>query len=489
MDLKTYLSKRGYAFDKNQENEALCKELRKELTVKPYVNPLMPTEAVEFPVYRESPSKFYVPRVYGLKRFGVPGSMKIGEGTSAPGLVFAGSLRPRQEAPVAAFLEAAADPLRMGGIMELACAEGKTVMSLYIACQIRRQTLVIVHKEFLGNQWHERISQFVPNAKVGLIKQSKVVVEGMDIVLASLQSLAMRDYDESIFAGFGLVIIDECHHTGAEVFSRALSKVNSKVMMGLSATVQRKDGLSKVFEWCIGAPVYTIRRREDPDVTIIAQHYFSDDVAYCMEKTMYNGKVNFAATITGIVTYAPRNDQLVTELVQILQAEPCRKVLILSERRGHLDALRNLIEERGTGKTMGYYVGGMKEADLKASEGMDILLATYAMASEGMDIPGLDTLILASPVSSIEQPIGRILRQKPEDRKHIPLVLDLIDDFSIFMGQGKKRLTFYKKQGYRIMSHYGEDATAKKSSCRKSSRRDMAADQEPKFDTFLFRKE
>ena len=468
-NLNTYLSKRGYAFDKTPELEPLCIQLRKELTVKPYVNPTMPGAALvaEFPVYRESPSKFYVPRIYGLKRFGVPQVLKMEDGDPGPGLIFNGTLRPRQEAPVAAFMCAAVDPLKMGGIMELACAEGKTVMSLYIACQIKRKTLVIAHKEFLVNQWHERITQFVPAAKVGIIKQSKVVVDGMDIVLASLQSLAMRDYDEAIFSGFGLVIIDECHHTGAEVFSRALMKVNSKVMMGLSATVQRKDGLSKVFEWHIGAPVYTIRRREDPDVTIIARHYYSNDDEYSMERTMYNGKLNFAATITGIVTFEPRNQVILDDLVAIKKEAPARKVLVLSERRGHLDRLRELIEAYnkthapllGLGTTA-YYVGGMKEADLKKSEGADILLATYAMASEGMDIPGLDTLILASPVSSIEQPVGRILRQKPEDRRHIPLVLDVIDDFSLFQGQGRKRLAFYKKQGYCIRSKLeGEGAT------------------------------
>jgi hypothetical protein len=162
----TYLSKRGYAFDKTPETDALCAALRKELTVKPLVNAIMPgaADVVAFPVYRESPSKFYVPRVFGLERFGVPKTVSLPPGVVAPGLVFSGTLRPRQEAPVAAFLSAAANPLQRGGILELACAEGKTVMSLYIACQLGVRTLVIAHKEFLGNQWAERIGQFVPAA-------------------------------------------------------------------------------------------------------------------------------------------------------------------------------------------------------------------------------------------------------------------------------------------------------------------------------------
>lgn len=450
---KTFLSKRGYAFDKALENEALCAELRKELTVKPIVNSMMPgaDAVVEFPVYRESASKFYVPRVYGLQRFGPPTVNSLPDGDLAPGLVFVGELRPRQEAPVSAFMKAARDPTLMGGILELACAEGKTVMSLFIACQLKVRTLVIAHKEFLGNQWHERIGQFVPAAKVGIIKQSKVVVEGMDIVLASLQSLAMRDYDEAIFKGFGLVIIDECHHTGAEVFSRALAKVNSRYMLGLSATVKRKDGLTRVFEWHIGKAVYTIRKRDDPDVTIVVCNFYDADPAYSGDRLMWNGKVNFAATITSIVTFDKRNAAIVDQMLALKRREPERRILVLSERRGHLDALKALVETHLCMGTIGYYVGGMKEAALKESESADVLLATYAMAAEGMDVPGLDTLMLASPVSAIEQPVGRILRQKPEDRKHVPIVVDVVDGFGMFMGQGKRRLAFYKKQGYKIV--------------------------------------
>jgi superfamily II DNA or RNA helicase len=166
---------------------------------------------------------------------------------------------------------------------------------------------------------------------------------------------------------------------------------------------------------------------------------------------MWNGKVNFAATITAIVTYCPRNAAIIEALLEAKRAEPGRRVLILSERRGHLDALRALIALRPELGTTGYYVGGMKEAALKASEGADVLLATYAMAAEGMDVPGLDTLVLASPVTAIEQPVGRILRQKPEDRRHIPLVIDVVDGFGMFVGQGKRRLAFYKKQGYKIV--------------------------------------
>jgi superfamily II DNA or RNA helicase len=112
---------------------------------------------------------------------------------------------------------------------------GKTVMALYLISKLKVKTLIIVHKEFLMNQWKERIAQYIPNCSVGIIKQKKVESNN-DIVIASLQSLCMRSYDEDVFKDFGFLIIDECHHVGAQVFSKALFKVNFKYTLGLSAT-------------------------------------------------------------------------------------------------------------------------------------------------------------------------------------------------------------------------------------------------------------
>ena len=88
--------------------------------------------------------------------------------------------------------------------------------------------------------------------------------------------------------------------------------------------------------------------------------------------------------------------------------------------------------------------------DLKESEKQNILLGTYNMVSEGFDLPKLNTLVLASPKSDVEQSVGRIQRQLKEDRKYTPLIIDIVDQFSLFNNQGIKRKTFYKKKGYNI---------------------------------------
>jgi superfamily II DNA or RNA helicase len=472
----TYLSSRGYSID-IKGNEVLVDDLKRELTVKPRVNPDMPNaeDAREFPVYRESSKKLYMPRAFGCERFGAPihNNMHVGDDASAY-LKFKGKLRIEQEEPVRLYLEACQDPHRGGGIISVGCGFGKTLMGLFIACQLGRKTLVVCHKEFLMNQWRERIEEFIPTARIGRIKQSKVDVEQKDIVLASLQSLAMKEYPASVFATFGYVVIDECHHTSAEVFSRALHKITSPYILGLSATLDRKDGLRKVFEWFIGKPVFQQKKRIEADLHVRIVPFYDPHPDYGRERYMFNGKLNVAQMINGICDFKVRNEIIVATLHDVLQQEPDRKILILSDRRKHLQILEKMILEAGLG-TVGYYVGGMKESALKESENQKILLGTFALASEGMDVPTLNTLVLASPVSSIEQPIGRIQRQKAHERLYTPLVIDLWDQFSIFKNQGWRRIQFYRKNNYTIL---GKDDISQQEKERKNENKKYVFDDD-----------
>jgi superfamily II DNA or RNA helicase len=110
--------------------------------------------------------------------------------------------------------------------------------------------------------------------------------------------------------------------------------------------------------------------------------------------------------------------------------------------------------------TVGYYVGGMKESALKESESKQVVLATFSMASEGLDIKSLTTLFMITPMTNIEQSVGRILRQKHE---FAPIVVDIIDSHDNFQRQWTKRKSFYKKQNYKIIQtnsfNYVSDAS------------------------------
>jgi superfamily II DNA or RNA helicase len=357
-------------------------------------------------------------------------------------------LRPEQLGPVSKFLEAAKNPLQGGGVISLPCAAGKTVLSIYILCTLGKKTIIVVHKDFLLQQWKERIQQFAPAARIGLLKASKLDIEEKDIVLASLQSLSMKDYPEGLFSSFGFAIYDECHHLSAEVFSQALKKVNTMYTLGLSATPKRKDGLTKVFLWYIGDIVYSVTKRTDTvDVRLV--EYFESDPAYSKEEHMYRGKLNISRMINNICDYGPRVEFVVGLIRDALEENQERRFLVLSDRRSHVDAIVGGL--RALDIDAAQYYGGMKTEALKAAESKTVVVSTFNLSQEGLDLRGLNTLVFASPKTDIVQASGRILRDKPEERVCTPLIIDIVDKFSIFVNQAKKRAVYYKKCKYNVI--------------------------------------
>ena len=443
------LSINGYGVVK-KDNKVLISELQEELTMNPVVNFSMTSasEQKSFKIYTENDKRLYVPRYYGLQKFGLPDKCTLTEGIQCNNMIFNGTLREQQLEPVNNFIKAASDPLKRGGIISVPCGFGKTIMSVYIACHFQKKTMFVSHKDFLNQQFVDTVKQFVPKAKIGIIKQRKVDVEGKDFVVASLQSLAMRDYDINIFKDFGLVIIDEVHHLGAEVFCRAFQKLNVSKILGLSATLNRKDGMRKVFEYYIGKSVYKLVKKDEVDVKVEIHKYFDPNVEYSRNLLLWNGKPNNTGMISNICSFSPRNNYIIDILKRVLKEEPDRKILILSERRNQLSTLEELIEVFNISDEVGYYVGGMAQKYLDESAKKNIIMATYQMAAEGMNIPSLNTVIFASPISDIQQSIGRILREKPSERKYIPLVIDIWDEFSIFTRKGYTRIKYYKNNNY-----------------------------------------
>ena len=299
------------------------------------------------------------------------------------------------------------------------------------------------------NQWYDRIKQFLPSARIGKIQQNTIDIENKDIVLAMVQSISMKEYDPETFDDFGLSVFDECHHLGAEIFSKSLLNVNSNYMLGLSATPKRKDGLSKVFEWFIGPMVYCKKENKEENVLVELYDYYVEDPKYSKEVYNVANNICIPIMINNICAFIPRINLIIDLLKENVKEK--RNILILSDRREHLKTIFNIVNEKNIG-SIGYYVGGMKPADLRESQKKQIILGTFSMASEGMDIPKLNTVILASPKSDIIQSVGRILRQKKEDRKHIPKIIDICDAFSTFKKQSLKRIAYYKKCKYNIIN-------------------------------------
>jgi superfamily II DNA or RNA helicase len=448
MELNTYLGQKGYTISKNELTIEQQKKIRNDLTIKPFSLrdcSSMNNDEKTFPAYRESTNKFYIPHYYGIENYGLPKQYKISEGNDI-NLEFAGILRDYQEPVVNKFIKHCNDVSYGGGLLELPCAWGKTSASLYILSKLHKKTLVIVHKEFLMNQWIERIQQFLPKARVGKIQGPIIDIDDKDIVIGMLQSLSMKEYPPSVFESFGLTIIDEVHHISSEVFSNSLFKLVTKYMLGLSATMNRKDGTTKVFKMFLGEVIFKGKRDEPMNVVVHGIQYEVDDDEFNEAKTDYRGNPAYSSMISKLCEYNRRSEFILKVLSNMLETNPNQQIMILAHNKNLLKYLHDAVEHRNIATT-GYYVGGMKETALKETEGKKVVIATYAMAAEALDIKTLTTLIMATPKTDIEQSVGRILREKHSS----PIVVDIIDSHDLFQNQWRKRKTFYKKENYKII--------------------------------------
>ena len=208
--VNTTLSRNGYKIKKSELSQKELKDIKKDLTVNPYVvGDFGNGSEKRFSLYMESPNSIYIPRFYAFDNYGQPTKSKMDEGLDID-IEFNGSLRKEQEPIIELYKKACLE--KGGGLISLKCGGGKTVLALYIISMLKKKTIVVVHKDFLMTQWRDRITQFLPQARIGKIQQNTIDIENKDIVLAMVQSLSQKEYDPEVFSSFGLAIFDECHH-------------------------------------------------------------------------------------------------------------------------------------------------------------------------------------------------------------------------------------------------------------------------------------
>jgi superfamily II DNA or RNA helicase len=455
-NLATYLGNKGYTILKSELSIKQQFTLKEMLMVKPFV-PGSPVQLQKtFPAYRESDKKIYVPRYFGEKLFGPAKTIKITEGDDID-LIFQGSLRDYQIPIAKTYLDHVKEG--GGGLLELYCGAGKTDTTISIIGDLKKKTLIIVHKEFLMNQWIERIQKYYPNAKIGKIQGQVIDIDGKDIVIAMLQSLSMKDYPSTLFDSFGFTIIDEVHHISSEVFSCALFKLVTKYMLGLSATMNRKDGTTKVFKMFLGEVVYKLERSKNECVIVRGITYQINDDEYNELELDFRGQTAASKMLSKICNYNRRSEFILKILKDMIIENPKQQIMLIASYKNILKYMYDAIMHHNI-CSVGYYIGGMKESALKESESKQVVLATYSMAAEGLDIKSLSTLFMITPMTNIEQSVGRILRQKHE---FSPIVVDIIDTHDNFQRQWAKRKSFYKKQNYKIIqtnsNSYDPDAS------------------------------
>jgi superfamily II DNA or RNA helicase len=287
----------------------------------------------------------------------------------------------------------------------------------------------------------------LPGARIGTIQGQIVDIENKDIVIAMIQSISMKNYHESLFDSFGLSLYDECHHMSSEVFCNCLKKCNTLYGLGLSATMERKDGLTTVFKMYLGDICYKHSKNSSQDnVLVKAIDFIVEDNEYNEIERDFRGQIKYSTMVSKISNFNLRSDFIVHILESELFINPDQQFIVLAHTKNLLNYLYKAICYKNFA-SVGYYIGGMKEEDLKKSESKKVILATFSMAAEALDIKSLTSLFLASPKSDIVQAVGRILREKHSN----PLIIDLIDNHDVFINQFAKRRAFYNEKNYKII--------------------------------------
>tara|TARA_Y100000768_G_C23974301_1_gene682238 strand:- start:1657 stop:2607 length:951 start_codon:yes stop_codon:yes gene_type:complete len=257
----------------------------------------------------------------------------------------------------------------------------------------------------------------------------------------------MKAYPETMFDSFGLSIYDEVHHMSSEIFSNCLKKCTTLYSLGLSATMERKDGLTHVFKMYLGDICYKNKAIQEQDnVLVKAIDYIDSDEEFSEVERDFRGIVKYSTMISKLSKYEYRNIFILNVLENELLINNNQQIILLAHNKSLLNYLHKAIVDRNIA-SVGYYIGGMKDVDLKISEKKQIILATYQMAAEALDIKSLTTLFLATPKTDIVQAVGRILREKHSN----PLVIDIIDKHEPFINQFAKRRSFYNEKNYKII--------------------------------------
>lgn len=421
-----------------------AKDIKVALTCTPKRNSMAPGSSTTFDVWYAHPTKpgwIGIPRFLGLSLFGRPQKDIRMEGSQVHfELSTKRDLRDYQKEAVRKCLEGLHE---WGGSTLIAdCGAGKTAMAFAIAATLKRKTIVLLNREFLMKQWELDVcgtverDAWITGATAGWL-QGKIYKDG-DIVLASIDSLSQCHYEAKILQQFGLVIIDEMHHLAATTLSQVLPRLPAKYVLGISATPSRNDGLEHLLYWLAGPTSFVYKRI--PEITgkrgtVEVKRINFSGGNQVVEYTQ-SGTMNFSKMITLLAQDEERN-ACVLEQVRLLQSRG--KILVVTSLVDHAKYLASALN------CVAMY-GGSK----KSVEGQRILVATYQLLEEGYDDADLDTLVLALPRSKIQQVVGRCERTKVG--KLTPLIIDIVDTFSVFFAMFKKRNKFYSERAFAFVS-------------------------------------
>lgn len=357
---------------------------------------------------------------------------------------FHGSLSSQQSEVVKTLLE------KDQGILAATTGFGKTVVATSVIAERKVNTLIIVHRNQLMNQWVERLSTFlnVSPREIGQIGGGKNKITGK-IDVATIQSLNYGGELKSFITQYGQIIIDECHIISAVTFENVLKRVRPKYVLGLTATPKRKDGWHPIIMMQCGPIRYTVDAKTQAKVRPFKHVLISKETDFSTNKLEYH------EVIEDLVLDSKRNLQIFDDVLHAL--EDGRSPIILTERLEHLEILKK--QFKGFAKNIIVLSGNMKKRDQKIElerltsipeDEERLVIATGKYIGEGFDDARLDTLFLTMPISwkgTLQQYVGRIHRHY--DRKQEVQVYDYVDvNVEVLKAMFEKRLTGYRSMGY-----------------------------------------
>jgi superfamily II DNA or RNA helicase len=343
------------------------------------------------------------------------------------------------------------------GILQSAAGSGKTQMGIALIAKHGKRALWLTHTIDLLRQSKDRARQYMGEALLGTITEGKVNI-GRGITFATVQTMCNLDLAQYKDM-WDVIIVDECHRvagtpTAVSQFSKVLNSLAARHKYGLSATVHRSDGLIKATFALLGDVVYTVPTEAVADkIMKVGICPIPTGISVSRGCLNTDGTLNYAKLISYLTESENRNRQIVGNII----VDRDKPSLILSDRLGHLETLMAMlpVDMREdavmvSGKMTTKKGKAEREqaiADMRTGA-KKYLFATYSLAKEGLDVPRLERLYMATPQKDyavITQAIGRIARTSKG--KEDPVVYDFVDDIRYLIQAYKKRCTTYRKNG------------------------------------------
>ena len=329
------------------------------------------------------------------------------------------------------------DEIQGNAIVNAWVSWGKTITGLAIAKKLGQKTLVVTHTTTLRNQWEKDVEKCF-GIKAGRIGSGSFDTKS-PIVIGNIQSL-YRKMDD-IKQVFGTVILDEMHHVSSPTFTRIVDEMPALNKIGLSGTLERKDGRHVVFRDYFGNDVH-IPPKENymtPKIHVIKSDIRFLDGAY----TPWAERINHLAY----------NEEYVhsVSMIAAKYAAEGHKVLVVSDRVAFLKACANLCGDKAVSITGDMELTEREEVMDEIKENKNILFGTQSIFSEGISLNDLSCLVLGTPINNeplLTQLIGRVIREKEGKRQ--PVIVDIHLKGKTAARQANARLGYYIKQDYEV---------------------------------------